>query len=97
MTSRDFCYWLQGFFEIGHPISMSPEQVAIIRAHLNMVFHHEIDPSFGKPQHVEELRKIHEGVSPEVLCVTTTPLDPVITGILSGDFDPSKLGGSFNC
>lgn len=59
MTSRDFCYWLQGFFEVA-PIeveSLDETQVKTIRRHLNMVFAHEIDPSFPD---VEKLRKIHE-------------------------------------
>jgi len=69
MTSRDFCYWLQGFIEVGQPHIVTMEQLATIRAHLNMVFRHEIDPSFGKPEYIEELRKIHEGQQPEVFCV----------------------------
>lgn len=66
MTSRDFCYWLQGFFEINgiqYNVSqnLTAEQITCIRNHLNMVFRHEIDPSFGNKQHVEELTKIHQG------------------------------------
>jgi len=50
MKSRDFCYWLQGFFELNEgKVELSATQVAHIRDHLNMVFIHEIDPSF--PQH----------------------------------------------
>lgn len=68
MTSRDFCFWLQGFFEIhGHrtgaeqiDIPLSWEQVQIIRKHLAMVFVHEIDPSFGADNH--KLDEIHHGV-----------------------------------
>lgn len=54
MTSRDFCYWLQGFFEIhgaGLPDNadrgLIGEKVKMIEAHLAMVFKHEIDPSMG--------------------------------------------------
>lgn len=54
MTSRDFCYWLQGYFEIegtgDKPVSLSEEQVNIVKKHLAMVFIHEIDPSFPKEQ-----------------------------------------------
>jgi hypothetical protein len=45
MTSRDFCYWLQGCFEILDPSGLSERQTKIIKNHLNMVFIHEIDPS----------------------------------------------------
>lgn len=67
MTSRDFCYWLQGYFEIEHPKPHPPEwmpslnsdQIEIIRNHLNMVFKHEIDPSHGDKEHQNELTKLH--------------------------------------
>lgn len=54
MTSRDFCYWLQGFFELNASeqgdrapeSSLTPAQVTKVRSHLAMVFKTEIDPSF---------------------------------------------------
>lgn len=43
MQSRDFCYWLQGFFELGgEGQSIDAKQAAMIRAHLDMVFRHEL-------------------------------------------------------
>ncbi len=65
MTSRDFCYWLQGYFELNreNTSDCSPEQVQIIKDHLNMVFLHEIDPSMKTPEpktdHQEKLDQIH--------------------------------------
>lgn len=61
MTSRDFCYWLQGYFEIsGQPLEgFGREQVAAIQRHLAMVFVHEIDPSMGPPAHQEKLNEAH--------------------------------------
>lgn len=51
MTSRDFAYWLQGFFEIsGGGGALSQQQVGIVRKHLALVFKHEIDPSMGGPE-----------------------------------------------
>jgi hypothetical protein len=56
MKSRDFCYWLQGYFEINGEnvvtpaMALSPDQVAVIKRHLAMVFVHEIDPSFPEGQ-----------------------------------------------
>lgn len=51
MKSVEFCYWLQGFFEISNLSGpMTPEQVDIVKKHLNMVFIHEIDPSYPKGQ-----------------------------------------------
>lgn len=63
MQSRDFAYWLQGFFEIvsvdGHDIHMSPGQVKMIQNHLAMVFKHEIDPSMGDQAHQSALNGLH--------------------------------------
>ena len=62
MKARDFCYWLQGYFEVAdnNNAELTAEQVRIIRAHLNMVFAHEIDPSMGDKDHQETLNKIHD-------------------------------------
>lgn len=44
MTSVDFCFWLQGFFELSGTDTVTDEQVKIIKNHLNLTFLHEIDP-----------------------------------------------------
>jgi len=63
MTSRDFCYWLQGYFEVTSvgpdPLCLNDIQVACIQKHLNLVFKHEIDPSMGDQAHQDELNTIH--------------------------------------
>lgn len=60
MTSRDFVYWLQGYFELTSAnLPLSIEQTEIIRRHLNMVFKHEIDPSAGSAEHQAELSDLH--------------------------------------
>jgi hypothetical protein len=46
MQSRDFCFWLQGFFELGDDSgALTAEQAATIKRHLDLVFAHEIAPS----------------------------------------------------
>lgn len=62
MTSRDFCYWLQGFLEIANEEEepeLTVKQVSIVQKHLALVFKHEIDPSQGDAKHQAELNKIH--------------------------------------
>lgn len=60
MTSRDFCYWLQGYFELnGTDAMITSEQASCIRKHLALVFKHEIDPSYGDKKHQAELNAIH--------------------------------------
>lgn len=65
MTSREFCYWLQGFFEISGcglkptdnvDVGLIGEKVKMIRRHLDLVFAHEIDPSYPDGP---KLDKIH--------------------------------------
>lgn len=63
MTSRDFAYWLQGFFEIQEPKEITQEQTTMIKKHLALVFKHEIDPSMGNEQHQQELNEIHNSNS----------------------------------
>lgn len=60
MTSRDFAYWLQGFFEIQDPSELTGTQIEMIKAHLNLVFIHEIDPSIDKFHSKEEVDKMNE-------------------------------------
>ncbi len=57
MKSVEFCYWLQGYFELSPGLKeLTVEQVECIKKHLNLVFYHEIDPSYSN---AEELSKIH--------------------------------------
>lgn len=67
MTSRDFCFWLQGFFEVhaadydkGTPLTLSSHRVDAIRRHLALVFAHEIDPSMGPQEHQAKLDELHQ-------------------------------------
>ena len=61
MTSRDFAYWLQGYFEISKEKQLDEHQVDLIKRHLGMVFLHEIDPSYGGKEVQEQLNEIHSG------------------------------------
>lgn len=58
MKAVEFCYWLQGLFELGEPQSLTAEQTALVKKHLDMVFIHEIDPSYPKPQQAA-LNQVH--------------------------------------
>ncbi len=81
MTSRDFCFWLQGMFEISSVGTDKPPkfffaqaQTECVRKHLALVFAHEIDPSMGPPKHQDKLNDIHKpvgytpGVGPLMRC-----------------------------
>ncbi len=60
MTSRDFAYWLQGFFEVSARDSITKEQTTIIKNHLNLVFLHEIDKQY-KPG--DGSQQVHDGLA----------------------------------
>lgn len=74
MTSRDFCYWLQGYFEISGEKTISGDQAEAIKAHLAMVFTHEIDPSMGGDKKQSVLNALH---NPQIGGEIQTPHGPV--------------------
>lgn len=73
MKSRDFCYWLQGLFELQDPVELNAVQTSSIRRHLNMVFAHEIDPSMGDEAEQSKLNHIH---TPPVHTVSAASVKP---------------------
>lgn len=52
MNPRDFCYWLQGFFEISKSNQLSDIQVEEIKNHLQLVFKKET-PSISISEEVK--------------------------------------------
>ena len=77
MTSRDFVYFLQGFFEISNTEEITKEQTRIIKNHLNLVFKHEIDPSMGDDKHQKILNEIHNFGGVEVSGFPTTEIEAI--------------------
>jgi hypothetical protein len=61
MKAESFCYWMQGFFEIGGVRAITEDEAKIIQAHLNMVFIHDIDPKMGNKEHQQLLNIAHNG------------------------------------
>lgn len=77
MTSRDFCFWLQGYFEVSGEKTISGDQVEIIKSHLAMVFVHEIDPAMGSPSQQSILNAIHGPGGGKIGGEMQTPTGPV--------------------
>jgi hypothetical protein len=63
MKSVEFCYWLQGLFELGDPKRLDEKQTDLIKRHLALVFVHEIDQSYPKDQQ-QKLNAIHAAHDP---------------------------------
>ena len=66
MKASEFCYWLQGFFELraaSSPVkAIDGNQAAMIERHLAMVFVHDLDPQ----QVADKLQEAHDGKKPPV-------------------------------
>ena len=56
-------YWFQGFAEL-NDLPPTAAQWKVIKAHANLVFKHEIDPSMPDPD--GKLQETHDGVAPFV-------------------------------
>lgn len=67
MTSRDFCFWLQGFFEVSGVGTLNGEQADVVKRHLSLVFKHEIDPAMGGPEKQKALDSLHGPPRPDGL------------------------------
>lgn len=60
MNARDFCYWLQGFFELDPDVkTLNEQQVQILKNHLRLAFHYDIDRQYEGDQ--EQMQAIHDG------------------------------------
>lgn len=65
MTSVQFVFWLQGFFELGDTSAgLTAKQTECIKKHLALVFIHEIDPSAGDAAHQANLNETHAPPKP---------------------------------
>lgn len=74
MKSRDFCYWIQGFFEMSESQHLTAKQVEMIKRHLQLVFKYEIDPSMGNDKIQDALNDIHKPTVSSAI----PPLDTLI-------------------
>ena len=91
MTPEQFCYWLQGFFEISMDLGqrgLTPQQCQVIQDHLQLVFD-KVTPNRGgsgggeKPKVLTEddIKELIIATRPGVTC-SDAPVNP---------FDPHPL------
>ena len=63
MTPREFCYWLQGVFEVAKLTSLNEEQTTQIKNHLNLAFVHiDAQEEDETGLSAEAMQKIHDGL-----------------------------------
>jgi hypothetical protein len=65
MKAQEFCYWLQGMFELSYVKMLNAVQLETVRKHLQMVFLHDIDPSYPAEQQTT-LNQIHSSGNNEL-------------------------------
>ena len=58
MKAFEFCYWLQGLFELSEVKSLDERQTEIVRRHLALVFFHDLD---RKEPDSEASQAVHDG------------------------------------
>lgn len=58
MTPKEFCYWLQGFFEMANPKELTPEQTEMVKKHLTLVFINITNPA--QPPAFESTKDLEE-------------------------------------
>jgi hypothetical protein len=90
MTPRDFCYWLQGFFEItgnndvnGDYVMLDSYQVEKVKKQLDLVFTHEIEkpPAYYNSVIMTDKPNKNYDIFPTTATLTdgSTPLNPNYT------------------
>lgn len=78
MQSRDFVFWLQGFFELTDTQTLTSNQIALIKAHLDLVFKH--DPSIPRKQMEHPVIPITPAASyPDFFGPNYNPADYIVT------------------
>lgn len=89
MRSVDFCYFLQGFFELSDANTpLTEKQVQTIKNHLKLVFLHEIDPSYSDNKIVQQIfQNIHDGKQPLADVTIESNVKPVKQQIQYGSGD----------
>jgi hypothetical protein len=66
MKATEFCYWLQGMFELASPTTLDAEQTDLIKRHLAMAFLHDIDKRVPEAEQ-KPLNHLHHGGAGNVI------------------------------
>ena len=80
MKAIEFCYWLQGYFELDR-VSAKPltaKQVELIQRHLALVFKHDIDPQAGSPAYQQHMKLTFSAKMSENLKLVTPIEDRIL-------------------
>lgn len=86
MTTEQFTYWLQGFFELSGATTLNEEQVKVIRDHISLVMKKETPNSIGglfdpKDPNIKLAQYLSKPYTQELLCATNDTLIDVPTNL----------------
>jgi len=62
MKASQFCYWLQGYFELSKAEKIDEKTTEEIKKHLKMVFKYELDKEHGDEEMQSQLNEIHNRI-----------------------------------
>lgn len=68
MNANDFCYWLQGFFELTDVKTVDEKQVEVIKEHLSLVFNKVTKSSITPPLGFTSLTPVDCSLTETKLC-----------------------------
>ena len=67
MSETEFCYWLQGFFELSGSDELTPAQIQMIKSHLNLVFK-KVTRIIGDGKWEVDINTMFTGITSQGLC-----------------------------
>lgn len=74
MTTEQFTYWLQGYFELSGATTLSEEQVKVIKEHLSLALKKVTQETVYIP-YVQEVPNNNPPLYPTITYTTTTTSD----------------------
>jgi len=92
MTPRDFCFWLQGAFEIAGLTGMTSPQAAIVDNHLRLVFKSGGDDSRAGDFCYWLAGRLQAAESGAVNTATTKAIRERLAGIFAHEIDATTPG-----
>ena len=67
MTPEQFCYWLNGFFDLTDSKELNEEQVKVLRSHLDLIFNKQAS-GIGEKKYSKDIFDLPESLKPKPMC-----------------------------
>jgi hypothetical protein len=91
MTNKEFCYWLQGLFELGEPKELTVKQMKAIQAHINLA--RQVDGSLNEfTGWLEGVLEIWQHLKTDLPSEVVVKIKDRLSSKFQHDIDPSYPG-----